>query len=204
MAKPAMRAEQMAQTSAVRDETRVGPDPVTVILPALAALGAIASVAAMNWACSDLGERRRARRNAAHVLRDLERDCLDLQDTFRRLVRGLPDLASGGGTSALPFKLGVHGLEVNDDSYPLYQSLVSSLGSLIVRASQDAYDLMLSIEDGSVAPPEEVFYAFAEAQDRLNQILAQRPSLKVTVETGFDIAIKLTGVVEELKGHLRV
>lgn len=188
------------------NETRVGPDPLTIILPALAVLGGIASIAAMNWASRTAtgSGRRQGRRNAALVLRNLERDCLDLQDAFKRLVRGLPGITSGGGTTSLPMKFGVHGLDVTPQSYPIYQSLLSSLSSLIARASQHSYDLMGAIEDGTIDPPEEVFFAFGDQQERLNQLLAHpRPSLKTTVEVGFDIAVKLTALIDELGSYRR-
>jgi hypothetical protein len=180
-------------------QTRVGPDPLTIVLPALSALGCVAGIAALNWAAHETGrDRRRGRRGSQMILRDLKRDCADLAETFRRLVRGLPGITSGGGTTSLPIKFGVHGLDVTDDTYPLFQSLLSSLASLILRASQNSYELMGAIEDGAVTPPEELFYAFADQQERLNQLLSQRPSLKATIETGYDIAVKLTGLVEEL------
>ena len=185
------------------NDNRVGPDPLTLILPALAALGGIASIAALNWAArTSEDSRRHGRRNAAGVLRNLERDCLDLQEAFRRLVRGLPGITSGGGTTSLPMKFGVHGLDVTPQSYPIYQSLLASVSSLVARTSQHSYDLMGAIEDGTIEPPEEVFFAFADQQERLNALFAHpRPSLKATVETGFDIAVKLSALIDELGGY---
>ena len=198
-------ADTLDKSDKARGETRVGPDPMTLVLPALAALGGIASIAALNWATpADHAARRQGRRNASGVLRNLERDCLDLQDAFKRLVRGLPGITSGGGTTALPMKFGVHGLDVTPQSYPIYQSLLTSLSSLVARTGQHAYDLMGAIEEGIIEPPEEVFFAFAEQQERLNQLLAHpRPSLKATIETSYDIAVKLTGLVDELAAYRR-
>lgn len=199
----AKTADKTTSADLVRSpETRLGPDPMTIILPALAALGGIASIAALNWSDRGAEGPRGGRRNANHVLKALERDCLDLQDAFRRLVRGLPGITSGGGTTSLPMKFGVHGLSVTPQSYPLYQSLLASLSSLVARTSQHVYDLMVAIEAGLVDPPEEVFFAFGDQQERLNQLLAYpRPSLKATVETGFDIAVRLTALVEELQSY---
>lgn len=200
------RAVETPASETFAHDRRVGPDPLTIILPALAALGGIASIAALNWAAraSFDADRRHGRRNAASVLRNLERDCLDLQDAFKRLVRGLPGITSGGGTTSLPMKFGVHGLDVTPESYPIYQSLLASLSSLVARTCQHSYDLMGAIEDGTIDPPEEVFFAFGDQQERLNQLLAHpRPSLKATVEIGFDIAVKLTGLIDELSAYRR-
>ena len=198
-------AETPAQATRTR-ETRVGADPLTIILPALEALDVVASDDAANWAgrASLDADRRQGRRNTALVLRNLERDCLDLQDAFKRLVRGLPGITHGGGTTSLPMKFGVHGLDVTPDSYPIYQSLLASLSSLVARTAQHSYDLMGAIEDGTIDPPEEIFFGFGDQQERLNQLLAfPRPSLKATVETGFDIAVKLTGLIDEMGSYRR-
>ena len=99
-------------------------------------------------------------------------------------------------------KFGVHGLDVTPQSYPIYQSLLASLSSLVARTSQHTYDLMGAIEDGSIEPPEEVFFAFGDQQERLNQLFAHpRPSLKATVETGYDIAVKLAALIDELGAY---
>jgi hypothetical protein len=101
-------------------------------------------------------------------------------------------------------KFGVHGLDVTPESYPIYQSLLASLSSLVARTSQHAYDLMGAIEDGSIEPPEAVFFAFGDQQERLNQLFAHpKPSLKVTVETGYDIAVKLSALIDELGAYRR-
>ena len=183
-------------------EARIGPDPITVVLPALSALGAISSIAVLGWIGRDHGTAsRRGRRNLNAILRDMERDCVDLQDAFRRIARGLPALASGGGGTSLPMKFGVHGLAVPEHSYPLYQSLLSTIAALFLRASQDSFELIGAIEDGSIEPSDDVFEALGEAQERLNAILVTRASLKVAIETGYDIAVRLSGVFEQLRAQ---
>ena len=184
---------------------RLGPDPLGVLLPALGALGAIASIAALNWAERDTASPPPSRRrNAAQVLRNLERDCQDLQDAFRKLVRGVSGIVTGGGTTGLPMKFGVHSLDVTSASYPHYQTLMTNLSSLIGRTGQDSYELMGLIVDGIIEPPEELFFAFADQQERLNQLLGHpRPSLKTTIETAFDVTVKLTTLIEELSAYRR-
>ena len=60
-------------------ETRLAPDPFTAVLPALAALGAIASIATINWAAQErTPDRARSKRKAGTALRELETCCLGL------------------------------------------------------------------------------------------------------------------------------
>ena len=60
-------ARNEAQDEASTD-TRIAPDPFSVVLPALSALGAIASIAAVNWMAEErTPERSRAKRKAVHV-----------------------------------------------------------------------------------------------------------------------------------------
>jgi hypothetical protein len=198
MAREALKA--VAETAA---QTRTGSDPLTVVLPALAALGGIASLAALNWAeRGEPGDRRRARRQVQVSLRELGRDCRDLQDLFRKLVRGLPGIATGGGSTGLPLRFGVHGLKVDSGTYPHFQSLVASLASLTSRVAHHTFEVRSAIEEGLLEPPEDLFFAFGDQQERLNGILAGRPSLKSAIEIGFDIALKLTGIVEELEAYI--
>jgi hypothetical protein len=65
-----------AATQDRANNNRVGPDPLTLILPALAALGGIASIAALNWAARTSDDaRRQGRRNAAGVLSAIAWTC---------------------------------------------------------------------------------------------------------------------------------
>ena len=50
-------------------ETRLAPDPFTAVLPALAALGAIASIATINWTAQErTPDRARSKRKAGTAL----------------------------------------------------------------------------------------------------------------------------------------
>ena len=70
---------------------------------------------------------------------------------------------------------------------------------MLVLASQNAFEVMAAIEDGEIDPPEEVFYGFGEAQDQLNKLIQDRETLKGSVEKGLEVAVKLTGLVQQLK-----
>ena len=72
---------------------------------------------------------------------------------------------------------------------------------MLVLAAQNAFDVMTAIEDGDINAPEEVFFGFGEQQERLNAIIQKRATLRVAVDTGADIADKLTALVRELKKH---
>lgn len=182
-------------------DLRTAPDPFAAVLPALSALGAIASIAAINWVGQErTADRSRSRRKAGMALRDLESCCLGLQEIFRRFQRH-PRLFTGEGAPAAPMKFGVHGSRVDAEAVRLYQQIVTDVASMLVLAAHNSFEAMSSIEDGEIDAPEIVFFGFGEQQERLNKLIQSRATLKVTVETGLDIADKLTVLVRELKKY---
>lgn len=182
-------------------DMRIAPDPFAAVLPALSALGAIASIAAINWVAQErTADRSRTRRKAGMALRDLESCCLGLQDIFRRFQKH-PKLFTGEGAPAAPMKFGVHGSRVDVDAARLYQQIVTEVASMLVLASHNSFEAMSAIEDGEIEAPEDVFFGFGEQQERLNKLIQGRANLKATVDTGAEIADKLTGLVRELKKY---
>jgi len=183
-------------------ETRLAPDPFTAVLPALAALGAIASIAAINWAAQErTPDRSRSKRKAGTALRDLETCCLGLQEIFRRFQRNPRLFAGEGAPASSPLKFGVHGPRVGTDAARLFQQLMNDVASMLVLASQNAFDVMSAVEDGEVNAPEELFFGFGEQQERLNKLIQARATLKASVDTGAEVAARLTELVRELKKH---
>ncbi len=183
-------------------DTRLAPDPFTAVLPALSALGAIASIASINWAGQDkTPERARARRKAGTALRDLETCCMGLVEIFRRFQRNPKLFAGEGASAASPLKFGVLGTRVPADGARLFQQLVNDVASMLVLAAQNSFDVMCAVEDGEIEAPEELFFAFGEAQERLNKVIQGRATLKVSVDTGLELAERLLQLVRELKKH---
>ncbi len=198
-------AEKKPQTvhpASGEGETRLAPDPFTAVLPALAALGAIASIATINWAAQErTPDRARSRRKAGTALRDLETCCLGLQEIFRRFQRNPRLFAGEGAPASSPLKFGVHGPRVATDSARLFQQLINDVASMLVLASQNAFDVMSAVEDGEIVAPEVLFFGFGEQQEKLNKIIQARATLKVSVDTGAEVAGRLTELVRELKKH---
>lgn len=183
-------------------DTRLSPDPFAAVLPAVAALGAIASIATINWTAHDKTvDRSKARRKAGNALRDLETCCLGLSEIFRRFQRN-PKLFCGEGSAATtPLKFGVHGPRVTAEQARLYQQIINDTASMLVLAAQNSFDVMCAVEDGEITAPEEVYFGFGEAQERLNKLIQSRATLKLTVETGLAVADRLTELVRALKKH---
>lgn len=197
---PSKKAKAAAAGAA--ETTRNAPDPFAAVLPALAALGAIASIAKINWSAEEKSpESPKSRRKATTALRDLETCCMGLVEIFRRFHRH-PKLFGGEGAAAgTPLKFGVHGTRVSADTARQYQQIINDVASMLVLASQNAFDVMSAVEDGEIDAPEEVFYGFGECQDVLNELIQQRATLKVSVEKGFTVASRLGRLVAELKKH---
>ena len=80
---------------------------------------------------------------------------------------------------------------------------MNDIASHFVLAAQNAFDVMTAIEDGDIDAPEEVFFAFGEQQDRLNTIIQTRATLRTAVDTGAEIAKRLTELVRELRKFQR-
>lgn len=192
-----------AVSSATDDaDTRMAPDPFAAVLPALAALGAITSIAAINWSGQEKSAgRTRTKRKTGASLRDLETCCLGLSGIFQRFQSHPNVFAGEGGQASAPLKFGVHGRRIRADAQRLYLRLMNDIASHIVLAAQNAFDVMTAIEDGDIDAPEEVFFAFGEQQDRLNGLFQNRATLRVAVDTGADIADQLTGLVRELRKY---
>lgn len=183
-------------------DTRIAPDPLAAVLPALAALGAIASIAAINWVGQEkTAERSRARRKAAVALRDLESCCMGLQEIFKRLHRNPRLFAGEGAAAASPLKFGVHGPRIDQATARTYHQLMNDVASMLVLAAQNTFDVMCAIEDGEIVAPEQLFYGFGEQQDRLNKLIQSRATLKLSVETGLQVADQLAMMVKELRRY---
>ncbi|MGH1419520.1 MAG: hypothetical protein ACRBCJ_11745 [Hyphomicrobiaceae bacterium] len=200
-------ADRAPKPAAVRaaDPTakRCAPDPFSAVLPAIAGLGAISSVASVNWGSgSEDVSRTRSRRKAGRALRDLENNCLGLHEVFRRFLR-YPDVFGGArGSAASPLKFGVHGPRLAAEEIRAYQQVMNDMASLLVQTTQNVFDVMGGIEDGSITAPEEVFFAFGEAQDRLNRVIQDRATLGEAVKIGEEVALELTELIRKLQAHM--
>lgn len=197
-------AKEPTATAQPGDEadSRIAPDPLAVVLPALSALGAIASIAAVNWMAQERTDQRaRPRRKAGIALRDLESCCIGLQEIFKRLHRNPRLFAGEGAASNSPLKFGVHGLRIDQTTARTYHQLMNDVATMLVLASQNAFDIMCAVEDGEITAPEQLFYGFGEQQEQLNKLVQNRATLRVCVSTGLDVADKLAVLVRELKKH---
>jgi hypothetical protein len=73
---PSKAAAKAAATKA-QETTRAAPEPLSIILPAIAALGSIASIAAVAWLAEDRTvDRPKVKRRLDVILKDLETSCL--------------------------------------------------------------------------------------------------------------------------------
>lgn len=183
-------------------DTRMAPDPFTAVLPALAALGAIASIAAIHWSGEEkAGVRSRVKRKTGASLRDLETCCLGLAEIFRRFQRHPRVFAGEKAQASSPLKFGVHGTRIRADAQRLYLQLMNDIASMLVLAAQNAFDVMTAIEDGDINAPDEIFFAFGEQQERLNTLIQTRATLRVAVDTGASVADTLIALVRDLRKY---
>jgi hypothetical protein len=172
------------------------------VLPALSALGAIASIASINWAAQDkTPERTKSKRKAATALRDLETCCLGLTEIFRRFQKH-PKLFCGEGAAPnSPLKFGVYGARITPDSARLFHQIINDVASMLVLASQNAFDVMSAVEDGEIDAPEQLYYGFGECQQKLNDLIQSRATLKTCVAVGLEVSESLTALVRDMKTY---
>lgn len=195
-------AKDQRQSKAADNDSRIAPDPFAAVLPAIAALGAISSIATINWTARErTADRSRSKRKASIALRDLETCCLGLQQIFGRFQRHPKLFAGEGAQGSSPLKFGVHGPRASADGARLYQQLINDVASMLVLASQNAFDVMCAVEDGEINAPEEVYFGFGECQDRLNKLIQNRATLKQTVDTGAEVSGELIQHVRNLKKY---
>jgi len=196
----ARQTEQGRASAGPSADTRIAPDPFIVVLPALSALAAVTCIASVTWASQETSpDRSRTKRKAAAALRDLETCCVGLQEVFNRLKRNRKLFGGTGPSAAAPLKFGVHGPRITPDDTRLFHQLMNDTASMLVLATQNAFDVMAAVEDGGLRPPDSVFAGLGEAQDRLNELIENRSSLRETVDTGTEIAAHLLGLVREIK-----
>lgn len=184
-------------------KTRIAPDPCAAVLPALSALGAIASIAAVGWVAEDntSGTRSETRRRAIVAVQELETCCVGLAEIFRRFQRNPEIFSDDGRSSTTPMKFGVQGGRAAHSTGALYDRLINDIAAMFVLASENACAVMTAVEDGEIAAPDALFFAFGECQDELNNLLQDRASAKDCIDKGVEVSDRLAALIRELKKH---
>jgi hypothetical protein len=194
------KAAAKAAAAKAQETTRAAPEPLSIILPAIAALGSIASIAAVAWLAEErTADRPKVKRRLDVILKDLETSCLGTAEILRRVIRHSPMFGLLGATSAAPLKFGLLGSRVDVSQGHIYVQLVNDVATMLVLATQASFDATNAIEDGDLTPSEALIYKFGDAQAKLTVLLSSRASLKTTVETALAVAESLVICVRELK-----
>ena len=173
-------------------------DPAAVLLPALSALGAVAAIAVMPFAGQDrTPERGRGRRKPSLPVRDLETDCLQLQEIFRRLQRNLRSAPGGQPVAASPLKFGLYGVDLAD------VELAAEIARVMGSSVRNTGDVMRAIVEGGIEAPETLYHGFGACQEQLSKLLIERASVRAAIDQGLAISLRLTELVRELKHFTR-
>jgi hypothetical protein len=173
---------------------RLPCDPAAVVLPVISALGAIAAIAVMPFVAEDrTPERGRSRRRPTSAVRDLETDCLQLQEICRRLQRTLRSAPGGQAVAASPLKFGLYGVDLAD------ASLVAEIARVLGAAVRDTGDVMRAIEDDAIEASEVLCAEFGTCQERLSKLVIERASVRVAIDEGLAVSVRLTELVQDLK-----
>jgi hypothetical protein len=188
------------EAASAGDRGRTAPEALSLVLPAVAALGAVASIAAVAYLATDRDTTRpRVKRRVDTILRDLETCCLGVAEILRRLKRGARALGVDGAAGTVPFKFGLNAVRVDAAGGPLYHQLVNDMATMLVLATQSSVDAMSAIEDGDIDASDEILNMFAEAQNELNTLLVSRAGLRPLVDGSIAASMRLTDAVGRLR-----
>jgi hypothetical protein len=183
----------------LNETSRAAPEPLAIVLPAIAALGAITSIAAVAYLAEDrTSDRPRVKRRVDVILKDLETSCLGTAEILRRVIRNSP-MFGLLGTAGTPMRFGIVGARVDAQQSQMFIHLVNDVATMLVLATQASFDAINAIEDGEITPPEDLFDRFGEIQQKLNVLLAARANIKTQVEGALHLAEALSHLIRELK-----
>lgn len=193
------------QVASIAETGRAAPEPLSLILPAYAALGAIASIAAVAWVGQDrTAERARVKRRINVILRDLETSAIGTQELFRRIKRHAKLFGLDGAIGMSPLKFGLHGGRVDASAGEVYGQLANDAATMLVLATTNSFEAMAAIEDGEIEAPDVLFARLGEVQERLNALLIHRAPIFKLIESGVELGAELVDVIRQLKLYVRV
>lgn len=200
-APPAKAAAADPAAGLPRDKPgRTPPEPLSLILPVLAALGSVASIAAIAWVAHDrAADRPRVKRRVDVILKDLETSCLGLAEILRRLKRHGRHFGLDGPAGGAPMKLGLNSTRVDPAAGQLYHQMINDVATHLVLATQNSFDAMNAIEDGEIDADDTLLDGFAHAQEQLNALIAQRASVRAMTDGSLAVAEQLVGLIRQLK-----
>lgn len=132
-------------------------------------------------------------------MQELETCSLGLSEIFRRFQRLFEAPAADRRRQAIPMKFGIQGGRVSDEHVGLYNRLINDTAAMLVLASENAGAVMRGVENGAIDPSEAVMIAFGECQDELNQLLATRATLQLSIEKGIELSDRLTALIREMR-----
>ena len=118
------------------ETNRAAPEPLAIVLPAIAALGAITSIAAVAYLAEDrTADRPRVKRRIDVILKDLETSCLGTAEILRRVIRNSP-MFGLLGTASTPMRFGIVGARVDAQQSQMFIHLVNDVATMLVLATQ--------------------------------------------------------------------
>ena len=199
---PAIPLKSPQPAVKMTESSRAAPEPLAIVLPALATLGSVAAIAAVAFLAEDrTSDRPRVKRRVDIILKDLETSCLGTAEILRRVIRHSPMFGLIGATSATPMRFGLIGARIDPQQSQIFVNLVNDVATMLVLAAQASFDAVNAIEDAEINAPEALMYKFGEEQAKLNALVVGRSSIKATVEGALAIAETLVSLVRELKTY---
>ena len=196
----------IAQTSSPAAR-RLDPDPVSIILAALGALGSVASLAAYLGHHRDKARQRtKARRTILRSLASLREAVSEIERSLDELERllGQYDRSKVSTRSVLKAPADFGGTPPLFDffEFSVYQMIAQRVTSAFDRCVADTHEIMDGIEDGSLDVPADLFSELGELQSRLNTLRYERRSISEILSGIRHVAQKMLVIVEDLERYI--
>ena len=187
---------------------RLDPDPVSVLLAAIGALGSVASLAAyVEFRRDKDRQRSRARRSAIRAisslreaLGEIDRSLSELERLIGRHDETLPP--GRGPTLEAPARFGAAPPMFDFFEFSVYQMLSQRVTRAFDRCVADTYEVMDCIEDGAIDVPTEPLSELRDLQHRLNDLKSSERSLAEILAGTRHVAQAMRRIIDDFERHI--
>lgn len=195
----------MAPDEPQRQQRRLDPDPVSILLAALGALGSFASLAAYLGVQRDrTRERRRARRTVLRSIAAVREALEDIDQALLKLEKLMERAGEPGDPSALdaPAQFGSVNAFFDFFEFSAYQMLAQRVTRAFDTTIRETYEIMDAIEDGAIEAPQPLFAELRELQARLETLRTSQRRFGETLNATRHVTQSMARIADALEGHI--
>jgi hypothetical protein len=187
------------------EKRRIDPDPASVFLASLGALGCFASLAAyQDFLRQKERDRRRARRTVMRAIAASREALEDIDSALARLERLLERNATDATRPHLdaPVEFGSINAFFDFFEFSAYQMLAQRVTRAFDTTIRETAEIMDAIEDGAIDAPADLFQELRELQGRLEDLRGTKRSFGDSIAATRSVAQRMIIIAEELERHI--